>query len=502
MGLIGGVGAVARFELLRFLRWRVYWRATLGGSATLLLLSVGVLWIAVLAQRHSDAVYVVQVAMYGALATPGALSMWIIRQLIRQMFSDITPRGAVPDLHLTALSALEIALGRLCAAWLLTGLSMLTLLPAPLLMAALVGAPWQWALLSVLTAWTVNLLWGAFEARLQELQSYQQMEVPTRVSSILSSYTLNFWIVYAYILYRFVSGKPLGDSVSLVLGFFPLLTALEAGASYQVGRFVVPAWLVIGGLTLVLTPPSIVAAAVRLDWWTPSAKRFLRWMGGAASLILVAVLGCLIATDAVRAMSDAEKVIFWFTALGSLTVVAWGRFHWGILTPPRTLPARGLRPPWDGVLWEGAMLWSVALVGWVCVGLVSGVWVAPLRLLLGTGYLWTLLTLIHAIEARPLLSLSRMVKAHYPIIPSTRRYEYDAIFLWGCIFVPVILTVLIAAHFLFPASAPLQWFLVAARWTPLGALEVAPLWRYPIYGMYALAVAGLLFWRAVRRCRP
>lgn len=491
MGLI----EVARFELLRFLRWRGYWRSLLGGSAALFTLALGGLWLVVLAQRSGDPAAVIRVALSIALSAPGAMGLWTIIRLVRRLFSDQTPRGELFDLYLTALRPTEIVLGRLVAAWLLTGLSMLAVLPAPLLFTQLVGAPFERAIIGALTAWAATLLWGAIQAW---TWFFRRGGSPADSWGGISDFFLHFWMVYMYILY-IVGSKILGDAGSLMLGFSPIIAALEAGARYRLGGVEFPAWWAIGALTLALSAPIAVAAAVRYGEWTLDARRFVRTMGGVVYLSLIALLSGLATMHAVRALSDAERFVFWFTAAGGLMGIVWGRSTWGLWTLPRILPERGLRPPWDGVVWEGAMLWGVALTTWLSVGLISGCWVAPLRLLLATGYLWTLLTLIHALEAPRFLELPRVLASHRSFIPIEIRRAWDIKLFEGCLVAPIILTGFLVAHASPGLSKSVQWFITAARFTPLGAVTVAPLRDYLLYGGYALVVSGWLFWRARRK---
>ncbi len=495
MGLIEGIGAVVRFELLRFLRWRRYWRLLLGGGAVLFTLTLSGLWVVVLAQRNGDATPAVQVVLAITLAAPGAMGLWTIIRLVRRIFSDQTSRGELFDLYLTALCPTEIVLGRLIAAWLLTGLSMLAVLPAPLLFAQLVSVSLDRVIIGALTAWAATLLWGAIEAW---TWLFGQKAPPSDSRSGISDFYFHFWIVYAYIIYL-LRGKPLGNAGSLILGFSPITAALEAGARYRLSIVEFSAYWAIGALTLALSVPIAVAVAVRYGEWTLEARRFVRTVGGGVYLLLIALLTGLATMHAVRALSDAERLVFWFTAVGGMTAVAWGRSTWGLWTLPRVLPARGLRPPWDGIMWEGAMLWGIALFAWFIVGLISGFWASPMRLLLSTGYLWTLLTLIHALEAPRFLELPRVLASCRGTIPIEVRRAWDIKLFEGCLIPPVILIMFLAASATPSWSARLQWLLIAARFTPLGALTVAPLRDYLLYGGYALVVSGWLFWRARRK---
>lgn len=494
MGLIAQAWAVARLEVLRFLRWRGYWDTLLRWCAGVMTAMLALLWLGVPLGEGSLG----SVIWSAGLAAPGIVGWAVIERLVGRMFSDETPRGAAPDVYLTGAHPLSIVWGRLIAAWLLSGVGVLATLPlvalaigvGGLAVGAVVGGVWL--------SWWMTLWLGAMSARLQA-RAFPFLETPPppQKRSTIGLVWGVFWIYFVGSMGGAAGWQRVHES-TLLYGLAPPLTALEllrlnATISLPLG---VGMWLGLFGLALTLVPSFSVA--YRQGWDTASALRLRRGVGSGVLLGILGLQAWQWASAVVYLPLDAARFVFGGIVVGAFTAYWLGQFEFGFFTPPRLTTPQRLAPPLDGLLRAGALATCAALMMWLIVGATTGYWVAPLHALGMLFYTLCLLLLFQSLNTRDLLRLRQLHARPNTFVPQAERLRYEAPINIGCIVAIGAVLPLLVLVFGAP-FAPLEWLRRHVLiYTPLGAFGVEPIWKYGLYGLYALAVAGVVGWIASR----
>jgi hypothetical protein len=509
--MLDSLWSVVRFEYARYIRWRPFWRWLAISTLLTMMVAAALFWMFFIFQDTRLANTVPEMAFKAILALPGIVGLGFAIMLTRRIFSDRTNRGVVADMYMTALHPLEIVLGRLLAVGVFTALAMLAVAPVYIGAWLLGGVSLPTLLQGFFFQWLTALLWASVEARAM-LRAFPEPE-PTSAEQSLFGHgyggssvedtprsLLALLLLFVLFLMFFpvvASRLQLPWHVPL-LGLMPFMVPQEVVTDYSLGGWTLSSRLV---LVLVITAGialMVSATAQRLGWWSERGYRFQRWGGTVFLLIFVGLNVGVLATDSVPHMLSAEAVVFGGTVLSGL-LARWGWVkvlgYYGVALRPCPLKY-ALPIPLGGIVWEWGLLWGAAIVNWLVVWLCSGHGVAPSRWFATTTYLWCLLIMLQAFSARAVFQQWRR-----STFPYSRRLQLDSgladftsqmslpiiVGLWATIMPRNVLSHILR-DIVLPAS-------------PLGAIDSPhyPLWRYIIYGLYALAVAGALALRAYKR---
>lgn len=503
---LDGIWAVCQFEYRRHLRWRPFWRALVGVALLTLMGTALTLWLATLFARGRIISGAQPFLFQMSVAAPGVAAFVVATGLAVQIFSDRTKRGVLPDMFMTALHPLEVVLGRLLTVGMLTAVAMFAVVPVSIAMALLAGVSLVGTLSSLWVVWLTAMLWaalvaGASQRTFPEPES-SESELP-RGSQRPARAEFGGMVVivlFSLFLYLLITGyvaSKLGFSIHLpLLGLLPFIAPLEVLLPYRLGSWQLPAGLVLGLSALAGMALAVMATAQRLGWWSESGYRLQRWAGTGSFLLFVGLNAAIFATEAVQSPVAAQTVVFWATLfLGGLGVGLgiWLMGYYGVALRPSPLKC-ALPVPLGGVVWEWAMLWGVALAIWLGVGLVSSYWVAPLRWLLTTAYFWCLLVLLQSFGARSLLGYLRQRVDEQLYTTHQARLQLAS---GGYQSLEMLLPLMVVfiVLFILPRNLIQQIASYVLPLLPLGAIDSPhhPLWRYALYGLYALGVAGLLW---------
>ena len=511
--MLEGVWSVSRFEYARYIRWRPFWRWLTISTLLTMVMAVALFWMFLVFQDTRLANIVPKMAFKAILALPGIVGLGFAMMLTRQIFSDRTKRGVVADMYMAELHPLEIVFGRLLAVGIFTALAMLAVAPLSIAAWRLGGVPLLTLLQGLFLQWLTALLWASVEARVmyrafpepeptspERAFSGQEYVAGSTVGTPKSTLALVFGFFLFLISFPVVTSRLQLPWHSPLLGLMPFMVPMEIATDYSLGGWKLSPWLVLvllagAGIALMAS-----ATAQRLGWWSEGGYRFQRWGATVFWLIFIGLNVGILATDGVPRVFTADAIVFWSTAL-TVPLVRWVWVnvfgYYGVAL--RQHPLRYALPiPLGGIVWEWGLLWGAAIVNWLVVWLCSGYGVAPERWFATTAYLWCLLIMLQAFSARAVFQQLRL-----STFPYARRLQLD-----GGIsdFASLI------------GLTPLLWIWLAVTFTPrnilshillnivlpalpLGAISSPhyPLWRYGVYGLYALVVAGALVLRAYRR---
>ncbi|MEN3000280.1 MAG: hypothetical protein ABDI19_00365, partial [Armatimonadota bacterium] len=387
-------------EYRRHLRSRPFWRLLLVVAGV----SMGCAALFAFLMRLDDPSmgigrWVVPFAM-GLLTVLGGVAMVAPALVIPRIFSDMYKTRELYDIYLTALHPLSIVVGRMLTASVQAGLVLLTLFPAGMLICQLAGfSAGYWLSVLVLTWSALLVMIGLSVVGLGKRFPADTVGALTGAPAQAASWASWLWLISVAILFGYLlTGNRSHLPVYMI---FPLLIPFEALARVSLGGWELPLWVVALPMMVGIVALAAVATAQWLGWWSDVAYCWQRWGGTLLFLLSYSLNLALYAQSAVRSMVDAERVLFW-SMVGGALVYAFvfarmlGYYGMGIRFQPRRM---SLPPPLGGLVWELALIISMALLAWLTVGFASGYWVAPVRWLAWSGCMLSLLWLAQAWQA-------------------------------------------------------------------------------------------------------
>lgn len=408
-------------EYRRYVRTRRYWVLALTA------LALGALMCAVVAALAATAPRILLASVRAAPYLPAYLLGWLAAfslavqtPLAFRMVQDVYKTRPLSDLYLTELHPLGVVLGRAGATTALTGLVLMLLTPAALWLMAVLGAPlWGWAAIACLTL-GAHCFGACLEAFSMREYYSDQAQLPAANTRRTNWYTTLVTLTALA-----------GLTITLLTLVFARLLPLTGLTLWAFSPITAPVLLYRGllgegwrpmlwglPLTLGFGLWAAVAAAQWRDWWSDGAYRALRWGGTAFWTVFVGVHAAFLAEAYVDNVARAERWLFGLLTLTTLLNLTLAPLlgYYGVARRPR--PLRTALPyPWGGIVWQWALHGLTAGALYLSIGLASGVWVAPAKLLFWTAYLWVAFVLLGQ-------AVYSWMPAYYRVHPTHLQGDY------------------------------------------------------------------------------
>lgn len=398
------IRTVFLMEYRRHLRARKFWQALLLSAGISLALALGYAWLFTAFEPTLSASIIIRLQTLFVLGALSFLTATVAAQAVPRIFGDLYKTRELHDLYLTRLHPVAIVVGRMLTLSVQVGLIQLVLLPAGIVVCQLAGfSPLYWLKLSLLN-WCALFMIVGYGVLLMEKR------FPADTAGALSGNSTRVGVI-PLLLFSAPIVVLVGDSLMASFGFragsfahLPLIFALPPlvplATSVPQPSSVIPGWLVGVLMLLSVAGLTIVASAQRLGWWSDAVYRGQRLIGTGVFLLLYGVNLAFYTYPSVNSALKAQQTVFWSM------IVAWFCYA-TLFAPVLGYYAIGMRPrstgyglpfPFGGVVWEWGLGVGILLTAWLTVGIVSGYWVDPLRVLVWGLYLMSLLLLAQAVS--------------------------------------------------------------------------------------------------------
>lgn len=399
------IRTVFLMEYRRHLRARKFWQALLLSAGISLALALGYAWLFTAFEPTFSASIIIRLQTLFVLGVLSFLTATVATQAVPRIFGDLYKTRELHDLYLTRLHPVAIVVGRMLTLTVQVGLIQLVLLPAGIVVCQLAGfSPSYWLKVSLLNWCALFAIVGYGVLIIGKRFPADTAGALAGNLTQLSSFPLLLFIatiaVVVWDIFMSASGLRTGSFTHMPLVFalpplVPLATSVPQPSS------VIPVELVGVLMLFGVSGLTVVASAQRLGWWSDAVYRGQRIIGTGVFLLLYGVNLAFYAYPSVNSALKAQQTVFWGMIaawLGYALLFAPLLGYYGVGARPRTL-RYGLPPPLGGVVWEWGLGVGILLTGWLTVGIVSGYWVDPLRVLVWGLYLMSLLLLAQAVSA-------------------------------------------------------------------------------------------------------
>ncbi|MCS6918766.1 MAG: hypothetical protein NZM28_03265 [Fimbriimonadales bacterium] len=480
--MIEELRAVLLFEYRRYMRARVFWarllwNASIGAAAAI------VFYLASDAFQGSLALAVL---LFTAFVGLGVQMMFQILPMGSALFDDSYEGRALPDLWLTGMSPLSVAVGRWAFAGLYTLFTLLTLSPMIWLVARAAGVSVASLIATLLIFWLslMRLAPELFSLKAREcLAQLQGWREKTDLLASSSGTLLTMLLASSYLWLLFL-GMSAPPAMPIFL-FAPPLALLEAHRVVQMGGFEIPLSLLGMVFLLGFALLGLLSVLQAMDAPLRRAQWLQPLLGSGLLLALWGASLAVYATQGVQTPSQAQSIALHSLWLG-WTLYAFFQSDLAFFTVWRGESISNLaQPARRGALWLSGLWMSMGVLAPFIIYAVSGQgvdasrWLAAL-LTLGAQCVW----------------LSRLCYQDQP-------YQNDAYtryaFTGRChtiiaTFVPVAVWGALLLRWL-SSLVGLPWlqqgmellaYLSPACWV---FLPNAPLWVYGVYALYNLVLA-------------
>ncbi|MCS7208630.1 MAG: hypothetical protein NZ874_03575 [Fimbriimonadales bacterium] len=486
--MIDEIRALLLFEYRRYMRARQFWRQLLRNVGISLALALALYWLGAVS---GDTVALI--LFLAALLTLGWLMVIQVLPLSAALFDDAYEGRALPDIWLTGMTPLSLALGRWLFAGLYTLFTILAVAPALWLSARAVGVNFGMLLTTLLVFWLslMRMLPELFivkvHRRRMQLLSLQQSSgaVGSGTSGILIA--VHSSLLYFIFVLTWMDAPP---SMPVFL-FAPPMALIEAHRTLVVGGLTVPmavfAAVLLSGFALLGLLALLREADACILW-----ARF--WQPLLGSVLFLAVWGLSLyafADATVQTAAQARTV-----ALGSLWI-GWTFYGYFLnelaffaLWRGETLSSAA-HPSRRGIFWWTGLWTAMAILAPLIIYAAVGIAIEPMRLgawLLALSGLCAWMGSL-CYRAYPLRN-DALTRASFP---TTHHFTVGSfIGLIGLTFSAHALSFLIPFPWL-RQIVQQSLYLSPVYWA---FLPDAPLWVYGLYALYGFVLAGVIqYWR-------